>query len=48
MNIDEKAFFIVIGGVIVTILNHFYIKRREKQNEILDSEMTIHGVSKKM
>ncbi len=34
MNIDEKAFFIVIGGVIVTILNHFYIKRREKQNEI--------------
>ncbi|MFY4842495.1 hypothetical protein ACOTWI_09190 [Aliarcobacter butzleri] len=34
MNIDEKAFFMIIGGIIVSIINHFYIKRRERENEI--------------
>lgn len=34
MNIVEKTLFIIAGGVIVTIINHLYIKRREKQNEI--------------
>ncbi|NVJ52451.1 MAG: hypothetical protein HWD90_02060 [Campylobacteraceae bacterium] len=34
MSIYEKAFFMLVGGVLVSIINHFYVKKRERENEI--------------
>jgi len=32
--IYEKAFFVLLGAILVSIINHFYIKKRERENEI--------------
>ncbi|PHO10784.1 hypothetical protein CPG37_02770 [Malaciobacter canalis] len=34
MSIYEKAFFMLVGGILVSIINHFYVKKRERESEI--------------